>query len=329
MLTNKNRIVITILAAIVLSAAIILGGSAVTASAAQSAIPGDTLYPVKISLEQMRMSMARDAGVCAELQLKYAERRFEEAKSLIAEGQFQNVQHAVLEIEVHINNALAELDVISDGDPALAADLVKRIANLLSRYTETLSELANNFPEPVRTEVLQTISDVSSRVTDKLVLGGLSGWSGYSDDDDNNYNENMNDSCSFGAVSIDELIVPQNATCTLNGTRVEGNIFVYDNSTLLASDVWVGGNIQADHSARVEVHSGSYVGGNIQVDYSGYLLISSVQISGDLQAFNNSGGVSIQNNTIEGNLQCKENYPAPTGGNNTVYGNKEDQCYDL
>jgi hypothetical protein len=209
MLSNKHRTVLTIVAAIVLGFIIIFGGSAVTALAAQSAIPGDTLYPVKITLEQIRLSLARDAAVRAELQLEFAERRLEEAKSLIAEGRFQNIQDATLEFEIHINNALAELDIIIDGDPALAADLMKRITDTLTRYTDTLSELVNNIPEPVRTEMLHTISDVSSRVTDELILGGRSGRSGFSDtnsnDNDNfNDNENTNDNYNENTNDNDE-----------------------------------------------------------------------------------------------------------------------------
>ncbi|MFO7633106.1 MAG: hypothetical protein R6W76_11225, partial [Caldilinea sp.] len=50
---------------------------------------------------------------------------------------------------------------------------------------------------------------------------------------------------SLGAQRFENLEVPAGATCALNGTRVDGNIKVYNNATLLASSVTVGGNIQA------------------------------------------------------------------------------------
>jgi cytoskeletal protein CcmA (bactofilin family) len=83
--------------------------------------------------------------------------------------------------------------------------------------------------------------------------------------------------------------VPQNTTCTLNSTRVEGNIFVRSGATLYANSVHVDGNIQADRAAQVEVRPGSFVGGNIQVDESGPLLVDWVHINGNLQAFDNYG----------------------------------------
>ena len=154
---------------------------------------------------------------------------------------------------------------------------------------------------------------------------------------------------ALGAVTVDNLRVPQDATCTLDGTRVEGTIKVETNATLYATSVDVDGNVQAENAARVEVLPGSAVGGSVQIVQSGAARVDSVVINGDLffdendlyliatnsviggnlQAFQNSGGLLITNNTIDGNLQCKENIPAPIGGGNVVQGNKEDQCANL
>ena len=154
---------------------------------------------------------------------------------------------------------------------------------------------------------------------------------------------------SLGAITADDLRVPQGATCTLDRTYIKGTIKVKSNATLRAHRVRVIGNIQAENAAQVEVLSGSTVGGNIQIKQGGRARIDGVSIKGDLQfddnrrrltakrntiggnlqAFQNKGGLSITENTIDGSLQCKENRPAPTGGDNIVRGNKEDQCSDL
>jgi hypothetical protein len=134
---------------------------------------------------------------------------------------------------------------------------------------------------------------------------------------------------TLGSITVDNLNVPKNATCILNGTQVEGNLFVRNKATLYAYAVKVDGNIQADRSARVEVHPDSLVGGDIQVNSSGSLLVSGVQIDGNLQAFQNTGGVSIIGNTIDNNLECLDNDPPPTGGDNNVGGDMEGQCANL
>jgi hypothetical protein len=153
----------------------------------------------------------------------------------------------------------------------------------------------------------------------------------------------------LGAETHDNVVVPEGATCTMEGTFVEGNIKVETNATLRAYDVHVIGNVQAEGARSVAVTRGSFVGGSIQVVQGGSAQVRASEINGDilfdentarinargneiggdLQAFQNTGGVAIVRNRIDGNLQCKENVPAPTGGGNIVQGNKEDQCANL
>jgi hypothetical protein len=153
---------------------------------------------------------------------------------------------------------------------------------------------------------------------------------------------------TIGAVTVDNLRVPQDATCTLNGTRVEGTVKVERDATLKASGIRVIGNVQSENARKVVVRNGS-VGGSVQIVQGGAARILGTRITGDilfdeqdrdlaanrnriggsLQAFQNTGGLSINNNRIDGNLQCKENRPAPVGGGNIVQGNKEDQCRRL
>jgi len=150
-----------------------------------------------------------------------------------------------------------------------------------------------------------------------------------------------------GAITVENVRVPDNATCILTGTRVEGNVYLERGATLHAYRVRVDGNIQTvEPAAQVNVYPGSFVGGNIQIVQSGSSGVHGVDIDGDLQfdanrsvlaagrntiggnlqAFQNTGGVFITGNTIDGNLQCKQNVPAPLGGGNTVLGSAEDQC---
>lgn len=154
---------------------------------------------------------------------------------------------------------------------------------------------------------------------------------------------------NLGAITVDNVKVPQGRTCTLSGTTVKGNVVVNRDATLRAIGAKVNGSIQAEGAAFVDVSSNATVGGSIQVKQgkrarvintrinadlqydsnSGALIASSNTIGGSLQAFQNTGGLTIQGNRINGNLQCKANTPSPVGGGNTVGGNKEDQCARL
>jgi hypothetical protein len=155
---------------------------------------------------------------------------------------------------------------------------------------------------------------------------------------------------AIGAETVDDLRVPQGATCELKRTRVEGNAKVEANATLRARSVRVDGNVQGENAARVVVGSSSQVGGSIQVKQGGGADVRETRVTGDIQldanngdlqhvagntvggnvqVVSNRGGVDITGNTIDGNLQCKENSPPPTGGGNVVRGSAEDQCASL
>jgi hypothetical protein len=150
---------------------------------------------------------------------------------------------------------------------------------------------------------------------------------------------------AIGAETVDNLRVPDGATCALSGTRVQGTIKVETGATLRASTVAVVGNVQAENAAEVMVTDSS-VGGSVQVKQGGSANVTGTAVTGDiqydqnarplnasgnrvggnLQVVGNRAQASISNNTIVGNLQCKENSPPPVGGGNLVHGSAEDQC---
>jgi hypothetical protein len=155
----------------------------------------------------------------------------------------------------------------------------------------------------------------------------------------------------IGATTVDNLLVPSGATCTLNGTKVEGTVKVEGGAKLYAKGIRVIGNVQSEGFQVVSLRSGSRVGGSVQLENGqsgGSGTVISTRINGDLQFFSNeakmvarkatilgnlqavsnTGGLVIENNQIAENLQCKQNDPPPTGGGNTA-GDKEDQCATL
>lgn len=153
---------------------------------------------------------------------------------------------------------------------------------------------------------------------------------------------------TIGAVTLDNIVVQDDSTCILRGTRLKGNIVVLNRATLAANRVRVNGNIQAEGANAVFVNPTSVVGGSIQIvqgrrarvdqvqiggdllvdENRGFINLNGNEIGGNLQAFQNTGGIRIALNVIDGNLQCKENIPRPTGGDN-IATSKEDQCARL
>ncbi len=151
---------------------------------------------------------------------------------------------------------------------------------------------------------------------------------------------------TLGAITVDNVVVPQSASCILNGTVVQGTVSVQRNASLQANGVRVVGNVQGENARSVVIRQGSQIGGgvhvvqgrsaavlssrvtgNIHLDANtGYLRVNNNRVGGNVEIVANTGGAEVFRNTINGNLQCKENAPAPTGGSNTVGGVKENQC---
>ena len=153
---------------------------------------------------------------------------------------------------------------------------------------------------------------------------------------------------TIAGASLDNVRVPQGATCVLRDSVLNGTLKVERNATLRASNLRINGNVQGEGARLVEVE-GSRIGGAYQVVQGQAATLLTTAVKGtilvdsnagairlerniaddNIQAFQNRGGVSILQNSVEGNLQCKANNPAPTGGGNVVQGVKEDQCARL
>jgi hypothetical protein len=150
---------------------------------------------------------------------------------------------------------------------------------------------------------------------------------------------------TIGAVQLDSVIVPAGASCTLVGTRLNGNLEVGANSRLSADSVAVTGGLVSDGAASLTISGASSFGGSVQVQRGlearlmglaatgdlqidnmfGPVVASNNRISGNAQVMTNRGGVTLSTNRFGGVMQCKDNLPAPTGGGN-VATLKEDQC---
>jgi hypothetical protein len=133
---------------------------------------------------------------------------------------------------------------------------------------------------------------------------------------------------TIGGATVDNLRVPQGATCVLKGTRIKGRIRVLQGATLRATSIRVVGNLQGENHAHVQLRA-SRIGGSIQLVQGGGAQLDRNAVKGDIQAFENRRQLTITRNRVDGNLQCKANSPRPGGGGNIVQGSKQDQCARL
>jgi hypothetical protein len=189
---------------------VLLGGLGTTAAAAQNSLPGDALYSVKTKIEDTRLSLARDARDRAEMQMSFAEHRLTEISDLVEQGRFSEINVAILDFETQINNAIVELQIISQSDPAGAAVLAADITTALSRYAQTLSSLAARAPESVQSELVRALDSTE-------IAGGLGTQS-----------QEIEITGAVEAIRQGEWVIGGRVVAVLGETEINGSIQVGD-----------------------------------------------------------------------------------------------------
>jgi hypothetical protein len=157
MTTLKRRTTLTVFTALFVALLFLFGGFGMTAYAAQSALPGDALYPLKTNLEQVRLSATNNNSQIALLYMRFAENRLEEISSLIDAGRYDDIAEAASEFGEYVQKALGAVQVLAASDPEQAAELSAQISASLMRFTQSLTELMASVPESLQPEMRQAL----------------------------------------------------------------------------------------------------------------------------------------------------------------------------
>lgn len=80
--TKERYPMATTLTSILLALAMTFGGAGATVYAAQAALPGDVLYPVKLGLEDAQVALSPDETTDAQLRFEFVQRRIQETVAL-------------------------------------------------------------------------------------------------------------------------------------------------------------------------------------------------------------------------------------------------------
>ena len=137
----------------------LFGGASMTAFAAQSALPGDVLYPIKTSMENTQLALSTGPTGRANLQMEFAQRRLLEIASLIEEDQFQEIPAAADQFEAHVRNLMVEVEDVASRDPEQVTGLSAQVSNALTRYAYSMSRMLEQVPEPVQLKMMRTIQN--------------------------------------------------------------------------------------------------------------------------------------------------------------------------
>lgn len=123
-----------------------------TSSAAETALPGDPLYAVKINLNERVESMfVRSEGAKAEWNAERVERRLQEVEELVANGKLTAV--AQDEIEKHLDAAVRSFDesvaklAADSAQVVAAAEVQSRVEASLIGHERVLAALSAQVPD--------------------------------------------------------------------------------------------------------------------------------------------------------------------------------------
>lgn len=133
---------------IILILAVSLIGSG-TAYASGSALPGDGLYPLKLSIEDARLFLADDARD-ASLKIQFAQKRAEEIQALIETHREKDLSLAVDLFSNQVAAATDSLTVLAQTEPERAAQLGSQLDQTLSTHTDKLNSLLATVPDAAK-----------------------------------------------------------------------------------------------------------------------------------------------------------------------------------
>jgi hypothetical protein len=177
-LFGKPQLVFKPLLIVLLVIFFVTSGSGV-ALAAQSALPGESLYPVKISLEQVSLAVSLSDAGDASLHIRYSERRVKEMQVLEAIGEYTKIEKPLYNYQYQINQAVSLIRKISDKDAVQGKTLAQALQQALSSETEQLSGMTQVAPQNVQGNLIQALQVSQSgliaanQVIDKLEAGGV------------------------------------------------------------------------------------------------------------------------------------------------------------
>jgi hypothetical protein len=127
-------------------------------SFAQTSIPGDMLYGVKILGEKMHLEATFSPAKKAELNVEYAGRRSSEIVELIFEGRFDYLTSTSMNLKEHVLQADRLLTGLQASNPSLSDYLSDRLENTFISQNLVLDLLIQSVPLDERLGVEEAIA---------------------------------------------------------------------------------------------------------------------------------------------------------------------------
>jgi hypothetical protein len=157
----------TAIATFLVITTLVLGGGGVTVAAAQSSLPEQPLYDVKLWSEDLRMSLTNDPTLEEQLSQEFLDERFEEVVTLIEDGAIPS-EPVLIELQNQMEESI-RLALNLPADQAVQALL--EIKTRLETQEQTMLKLQAENPSTASAAMLQTREMIQNRI--QLLDGDL------------------------------------------------------------------------------------------------------------------------------------------------------------
>lgn len=169
----RSRDVFQLAVVLVLVIAFITMSSGV-ALAAQSAMPGEPFYSVKITLENAQIAVTPSNNKVAQLRIAFAQKRLVEMQSLILEGRYEYVPQTVANFELQVDQAVKLMNSVTNQNPDRGKELARQLQQTLTEQSTVLQVLSGVVPQETKPEVERAIktSMFGSAAANEVIVTG-------------------------------------------------------------------------------------------------------------------------------------------------------------
>ena len=115
--------------------------------AAQSTVPGDSLYPVKRFVEQVHVATALGAAAKVDVDLQLAQARLTETRVLLQRGETKSAQEVLEEYRNQIHSAEATVVGFAQDNPGEGQALSLRAQDTAEENLTLLEEIGVHSPK--------------------------------------------------------------------------------------------------------------------------------------------------------------------------------------
>lgn len=141
---------------------VILAGAGVAYAAADS-LPNDPFYPVKLTIEQIRLAFAPDTASYNTLRLAFATERLREVDRLIEAGRGAEAVVALNDFNREVRTAIGRAQAVLDTGERQA--LMAQIMAALDRYEAMLLDVEARLPDTAQATLQQTREEIQEALS--------------------------------------------------------------------------------------------------------------------------------------------------------------------